>query len=217
MCLQTERFRTCVYPPRTGSSTLRWPSPPNWSSRASTDTAMTLVSRFAASLRSCSSAVGPPIRMSSPPAWRAASRTPVATAQIAATVDEFSGGRCILGIGVSLFAIAATLLLLWYQRRVIARVLSESEDHPDVDPSPDTTLVGRAPDDMTASDVERRSGIATYLGKVDEGGNRQAQYELAIRDGEETGRLPLRVHACIREDALGTAIDEIYQASTVKA
>src|SRR4051812_10631774 len=29
------------------------------------------------------------------------SRTPVATAQIAATVDELAGGRCILGIGVS--------------------------------------------------------------------------------------------------------------------
>jgi ferrous-iron efflux pump FieF len=29
-----------------------------------------------------------------------------------------------LGIGVSLFAIAATLLLLWYQRRVIARTAS---------------------------------------------------------------------------------------------
>jgi F420-dependent oxidoreductase-like protein len=29
------------------------------------------------------------------------SRTPVATAQIAATVDEMAGGRCILGLGVS--------------------------------------------------------------------------------------------------------------------
>jgi F420-dependent oxidoreductase-like protein len=29
------------------------------------------------------------------------SRTPVATAQIAATVDEFAGGRCVLGLGVS--------------------------------------------------------------------------------------------------------------------
>ena len=29
------------------------------------------------------------------------SRTPVATAQIAATVDELAGGRCILGLGVS--------------------------------------------------------------------------------------------------------------------
>ena len=29
------------------------------------------------------------------------SRTPVATAQQAATIDEFSGGRMVLGLGVS--------------------------------------------------------------------------------------------------------------------
>lgn len=39
------------------------------------------------------------------------------------------------------------------------------EDQPDVDRAPGGTLTGGIPDGMTESDVERRSEIASYLGK----------------------------------------------------
>jgi hypothetical protein len=40
------------------------------------------------------------------------------------------------------------------------------EDQPDVDLAPNGTLVGGVPEGMTEEDVERRSQLATYLGRV---------------------------------------------------
>ncbi len=40
------------------------------------------------------------------------------------------------------------------------------EDQPDVDLVPDRNLVGGVPDGMTERDVERRSELASYLGRV---------------------------------------------------
>lgn len=40
------------------------------------------------------------------------------------------------------------------------------EDQPDVDLVPDGTLAGGVPDGMTELDVERRSEIASYLGRI---------------------------------------------------
>ncbi len=40
------------------------------------------------------------------------------------------------------------------------------EDQPDVDLVPDGTLAGGVPDGMTEQDVEQRSEIASYLGRV---------------------------------------------------
>ena len=40
------------------------------------------------------------------------------------------------------------------------------EDQPDVDLMPNGTLTGGVPDGMTEEDVERRSRIASYLGRV---------------------------------------------------
>lgn len=40
------------------------------------------------------------------------------------------------------------------------------EDQPDVDLVPDGTLAGGVPDGMTERDVERRSELAQYLGRV---------------------------------------------------
>lgn len=40
------------------------------------------------------------------------------------------------------------------------------EDQPDVDLMPDGTLAGGVPDGMTEQDVERRSEIASYLGRI---------------------------------------------------
>ncbi len=40
------------------------------------------------------------------------------------------------------------------------------EDQPDVDRAPDGTLAGGVPDGMTEDDVERRSELAGYLGRV---------------------------------------------------
>ncbi len=40
------------------------------------------------------------------------------------------------------------------------------EDQPDVDLVPDGTLAGGVPDGMTELDVERRSEIAGYLGRI---------------------------------------------------
>src|SRR6185312_890893 len=42
------------------------------------------------------------------------SRTPVATAQSAATIDEYSGGRLVLGLGVS----HQVTVENWYQNRI---------------------------------------------------------------------------------------------------
>jgi Protein of unknown function (DUF2795) len=39
------------------------------------------------------------------------------------------------------------------------------EDQPDVDRSPDGTMVGGVPDGLTEADIEGRSELATYLGK----------------------------------------------------
>jgi hypothetical protein len=40
------------------------------------------------------------------------------------------------------------------------------EDQPDVDRVPNGTLAGGVPDGMTEADVERRSELASYLGRV---------------------------------------------------
>lgn len=40
------------------------------------------------------------------------------------------------------------------------------EDQPDVDRMPDGTLVGGVPDGMTEADVEARSELASYLGRI---------------------------------------------------
>jgi hypothetical protein len=40
------------------------------------------------------------------------------------------------------------------------------EDQPDVDRVPDGTLAGGVPEGMTEQDVERRSEIASYLGRI---------------------------------------------------
>lgn len=40
------------------------------------------------------------------------------------------------------------------------------EDQPDVDRVPNGTLAGGVPDGMTEEDIERRSELATYLGRV---------------------------------------------------
>ena len=40
------------------------------------------------------------------------------------------------------------------------------EDQPDVDLVPNGTLAGGVPDGMTEADVERRSQLATYLGRL---------------------------------------------------
>lgn len=40
------------------------------------------------------------------------------------------------------------------------------EDQPDVDLVPNGTLAGGAPDGMTDEDIERRSELASYLGRV---------------------------------------------------
>jgi hypothetical protein len=40
------------------------------------------------------------------------------------------------------------------------------EDQPDVDRSPNSTLAGGMPEGMTEQDVERRSELAGYLGRV---------------------------------------------------
>ena len=40
------------------------------------------------------------------------------------------------------------------------------EDQPDVDRAPNATLAGGVPEGMTAADLERRSELAGYLGRV---------------------------------------------------
>ena len=40
------------------------------------------------------------------------------------------------------------------------------EDQPDVDLVPNGTLAGGVPDGMTEADIERRSELATYLGRL---------------------------------------------------
>jgi hypothetical protein len=40
------------------------------------------------------------------------------------------------------------------------------EDQPDVDRVPNSTLSGGVPDGMTEEDVERRSELASYLGRI---------------------------------------------------
>lgn len=84
------------------------------------------------------------------------------------------------------------------------------EDQPDVDRAPDTTLVGGAPDDMTASDVERRSEIATYLGKEGWPATGRQLYQRA-----SAGAAPEHVLAALgslERDAVFDTVQNVWQA-----
>lgn len=70
------------------------------------------------------------------------------------------------------------------------------EDQPDADRAPSGTLEGGVPEGMTASDVEGRSELATYLGKMVFPADRAALEARAVdlyapdRIVEQLGRLP---------------------------
>lgn len=66
------------------------------------------------------------------------------------------------------------------------------EDQPDVDLVPNGTLAGGVPDGMTEDDVERRSEIAQYLGRVWPATSEQVLFVAVENDAPEAVLTTLR-------------------------